>query len=87
MKRYIGNVLDFEGGIVRMLNTNMCLVSHFQGGINTREGDLVFKSYEESEVNLEALLKKGLRFLTKEEVVHFFRGEDLNGKKLEKPTL
>ena len=67
-----------------MLSTNMCLVPHVQGGANTK-CDFVFKAYDEKDVNKEALLKKGLRFLTKEEVMHFFKGENMKGEKIEKP--
>nr|DAU95913.1 MAG TPA: hypothetical protein [Caudoviricetes sp.] len=85
MKKYIGNILDFNGGVVRMLSENRTLVPHFMGGANSTKEDLVFVSYEESRINPEYLQKNGLKFLTDEEVAHFFRGENIKGEKLERP--
>ena len=85
MKKYIGNILDFNGGVVRMLSENRTLVPHFMGGVNSTKEDLVFVSYEEAKVNKDFLAMNGIRFLTDEEVAHFFRGENLKGEKLKKP--
>lgn len=85
MKKYIGNVIDFNGGIVRMLSDNRKLVPHVLGGANSEKEDLVFVSYEESRINPEYLRKNGLRFLTEEEVAHFFKGENMKGEKIEAP--
>lgn len=85
MKKYIGSVSDFGGGIVRMLNNQNALIPHFQGGVNCTEEDLVFISYEEAKVNKNFLAMNGIRFLTDEEVAHFFRGENMKGEKIKKP--
>lgn len=84
MKKYIGNVLDYNGGIVRMLDSDMLLQPHYLGGANC-QGDITYISYEEDKVNPEFLRKNNLRFLTNEEVAVFFRGENLKGEKLKKP--
>lgn len=85
MKKYIGNVIDCNGGVVRMLNTKGALIPHCQGGLNCTKEDLVFVSYEEAKVNKDFLAMNGIRFLTDEEVAHFFRGENMKGEKLKKP--
>nr|DAI34112.1 MAG TPA: hypothetical protein [Caudoviricetes sp.] len=85
MKKYIGSVSDFGGGIVRMLNNQNALIPHFKGGANCAKEDLVFVSYEETKVNKDFLAMNGIRFLTDEEVAHFFRGENMKGEKLKKP--
>ena len=85
MKKYIGNVIDFNGGIVRVLSDNRQLVPHILGGANSKKEDLVFLAYEESRINKEFLKKHNLRFLTEEEVTHFFRGENMKGEKIEAP--
>lgn len=85
MKKYIGNILDINGGVVRMLNTKGILIPHCNGGINTNEDDLNFISYDETKVNKDFLEKNNLRFLTKNEVATFMRGENLKGEKLKKP--
>ena len=86
MKKYIGNILDFNGGIVRMLNSKGELTPHYLGGAN-QTGDITFLSYEENEINPEYLRKNDLRFLTQKEVAIFFRGENLKGEKLKKPEM
>lgn len=85
MKKYIGTVSEYTG-IVRMLNTRNALVPHYLGGANSGEEDLFFVSYEVERINKKFLEKHGLRFLTEEEVAHFFRGEDINGNPIEKPV-
>ena len=84
MKKYIGCVSDYNGGVVRMLNSKMELTPHYLGGAN-QEGDLTFSAYDVDLVNKEFLKKNNLRFLTDREVVAFFRGENLKGEKLKKP--
>ena len=84
MKKYIGNILDYNGGVVRMLSTKMELVPHYLGGAN-HNGDLTFISYDVDLVNKDFLKKHDLRFLTDSEVATFFRGENLKGEKLKKP--
>ena len=84
MKKYIGNVLDFNGGVVRMLNSKGELTPHYLGGAN-QEGDITFLSYDVSQVNKHFLEMNNLRFLTDSEVVAFFKGENLKGEKLKKP--
>lgn len=85
MKKYIGNILNFNGGVVRMMNTKKQLIPHYLGGVNTKEDELTFISYEESIVNPQFLKNNNLRFLTREEVIHFFRGENIKGEKIAKP--
>lgn len=85
MKKYIGNVIDCNGGVVRMLNNQNVLIPHYQGGLNCTKEDLFFVSYEEAEVNKDFLAMNRIRFLTDEEVAHFFRGENMKGEKLKKP--
>lgn len=85
MKKYIGNVIDCNGGVVRMLNTKGALIPHCKGGVNTTADDLFFIAYEENQVNLEMLKKNNLRFLTEQEVAFFMKGENLKGEKLKKP--
>lgn len=85
MKHYIGSVSDFGGGIVRMLNTKNQLVPHVLGGANSKEDELTFISYEETQVNPKFLENNNLRFLTKDEVIHFMRGENMQGEKIAKP--
>lgn len=84
MKKYIGNVLDFNGGVVRMLNSKGELTPYYLGGAN-QEGDITFLSYDVSKVNKHFLAMNNLRFLTDSEVVAFFKGENLKGEKLKKP--
>lgn len=84
MKKYIGNILDFNGGIVRMLNSKLELCPHVLGGAN-QTGDITYLSYEENDVNPQFLKKNNLRFLTEQEVAIFMRGENLKGEKLKKP--
>lgn len=85
MKKYIGNVSDFNGGVVRMLDSNKLLQPHYLGGANS-QGDITYLSYEVSEVNPNFLKKNDLRFLTDDEVAHFFRGENMKGDKIAKPS-
>lgn len=85
MKKYIGSVSDFGGGIVRVLNTKMQLVPHILGGANNTPDELTFISYEETEVNPKFLEKNNVRFLTKDEIAHFMRGENMQGEKIKKP--
>lgn len=85
MKQYIGNILDYNGGIVRMLDSDHTLQPHYLGGANSK-GDITFLAYEPSEINKSFLESNNLRFLTREEVARFFRGENMEGEKLQKPT-
>lgn len=82
MRKYIGTVTD---NVVRMMNTKYCLIPHIKGGVNSKESDLEFESYEEGDVNIEAMLRLGMRFLSKDEVLHFVKGEDIYGNKLIAP--
>lgn len=85
MKKYIGNVVNCNGGVVRMLNTKGALIPHYQGGINTTKDDLNFISYNENQVDIQELEDNNLRFLTDKEVSAFMKGENLKGEKLKKP--
>lgn len=84
MKKYIGTVSDYNGGTVRMMDSEKRLQPHVLGGANS-EGDITFLSYEENDINPEFLRKNNLRFLSKQEVTAFMRGENLKGEKIKKP--